>query len=884
MDWIPDGVRRAFRLDRLSPHQVDRDLDAELHFHLAMREAELRAGGLGAEEARAEARRRFGNLEDARRYCRELDDDGAREYRRLEWLRGWGQDVRFAVRQLRRAPTMALVAVLTLSLGIGATTAIFSVVHRLILAPLPYPEAGRIVAVMRAAGMGQVFISATPTLVDAWRDGSNAFEQLGTYREVDMQATTPGGGDPEKLLGVRLSAQMPAVLGVRPALGRFFAPGETVAGGAPVAMVSYGYWQRRYGGDRDVLGQVISLDGSDYTVVGVLPRTFVLPSFSPIGDRQVALPLVPDSSSRSVFAVGRLRHGATTQEATAQLDAVMARLAEDEPAYREMSSRVMHQSEFLGRGTRSTLLVLLAAVVVVLLIACANVAGLLLARAAGRQRELAVRAALGAGRRRLVRQLLTESALLGAAGGAAGLAVAWAGLRAVIALRPPSLDELEGVRLEPAVLLGSLAVAVLTSLIFGLAPALLAATDGLAASLVGSSRSATGRRGAQRLRAALVGGEVALSVVLLVCAGLLVRSVQALQDVDVGVDTRALAGANVMLPVATYPDGADRPAAYGRLVERVRAIPGVTAAGMGTDLPPDGGVTIGRLEIHGVPTLPGEPPAVIGFAEVQPDHPRLTGMRMLAGRMPVDTAEHAVAINETFARRYWPDGGAIGGRLRVRMDDESPWQTVVGVVGDVRLPGATGSAYELRVYRPFHGTFEMATLIVRTADGAPLRLADLTRAAADVDPGIRLDNLRTAESVVTARLAGPRFTMTLLGVFAVVALVLAIVGLYGVVSLAVTQRTREIGVRLALGASPRGVTRMVVGQAMLVAGGGLLVGLGASVGAVRLVRGMLFGMEPLDAPTFIVVAASLAAVAFAAALIPARRAARVDAMVALRAE
>ncbi|MHB1225782.1 MAG: ADOP family duplicated permease [Gemmatimonadaceae bacterium] len=883
MDWIPDGVRRAFRLDRLSPHQVELDLDAELQFHLAMREAELRAEGMGVEEARAEARRRFGDVEEARRYCRELDDGGARVHRRREWARGWGQDVRFAVRQLRRAPTMALVAVLTLALGIGATTAIFSVVHRLMLAPLPYPDADRIVAVSRTAAKGQMFVTATPALVDAWRDGSNSFEQLGAYRTADMKATAPDGdGDPETLLGVRLSAQMPAVLGVRPTLGRFFLPEETVAGSAPVAMVSYGYWQRRYGGDSDVLGQVISLDGSDHTVIGVLPRTFVLPSFTPISDRQVAVPLVPDTLSRSVFAVGRLRAGVTPETATEQLDAVMTRLAETEPAYRSMTARVMHQSDFLGKGTRNTLLVLLAAVGVVLLIACANVAGLLLARAAGRQRELAVRAALGAGRRRLVRQLLTESALLGTAGGAAGLAVAWAGLRAVIALRPPSLDELAGVRLEPSVLLGSLAVAVATSLIFGLAPALLAAADGLAASLVGSSRSATGRRGAQRLRAALVGGEVALSVVLLVCAGLLVRSVQALQDVDVGVDTRGLAGASVALPMARYPDDGSRRTAYAQLVERVRAIPGVVGVTMAMDMPPDIGVSFGKLEIDGMPTLPGEPPSLIGLDMVSPDYFEMIGTRLLAGHVPTDTVVYGVVINETFARRYWSDGRAVGARLR--LSDKAPWQTVTGVVSDIRLPGATGSQHELRMYSYFGGTFEGGAVVVRTAGETPLLLADLTRAAAAVDPGITVRDMRTADGILAQRLAAPRFTMTLLGVFAVVALVLAVVGLYGVVSLAVTQRTREIGVRLALGASPRGVTRMVVGQAMLLAGGGLVVGLGAAMGAVRFVRGMLFGVEPLDAPTFIAVAAALAAVAFVAALIPARRAARVDAMVALRAE
>ncbi|HEY0970063.1 MAG TPA: ABC transporter permease [Gemmatimonadales bacterium] len=884
MSWIAQGVRgvrRAFRLERWMGEQVERELDDEFRFHLEMREGELRDAGWSPEAARAEARRRFGDTDEARRYCRALDHRGAREGRRREWARGWGQDLRSAVRQLRRAPTLALVAVLTLSLGIGATTAIFSVVHRLMLAPLPYPDADRIVAVSQTSAQNDVYIAASPELVDAWREGSSAFEHLGIYTEAQVVRTGSDDGR-ESLRAARLSAEVPAVLGIRPQLGRLFLAEEARPGAAPVAMLAYGYWQRAFGGRDDVIGEPVTLDGRVHTIVGVLPRDFVLPSFSPVRDRQVVLPLVPDSTIGYGFAIGRLREGVTTAVASAQLSAVMRSLAAQDPQFEHLSARVMRQEEFLGRGTRQMLLVFMGAVTVVLLIACANVAGLLLARAAARQRELAVRAALGAGRRRLVRQLLTESALLGVLGGVGGVGVAWLGLRAVMAMRPPSLDELEGMTLDPQVLLGAIALALVTSLVFGLAPAMLGAAEGLRASLVVGSRSATGHRRSQRLRAALVGGEVALSVVLLVCAGLLVRSVLAMHAVDVGFDPRNLYGAGITLPEVRYSTPESRPAVYAAIRERLETIPGVVAASVGGEVPPDNGVTFGKLEIDGMPDLPADAPSTIGYDQVSVDYFRVIGTPLLAGQLPSDTAGSPIVINETFARRFWPDGRAIGERLR--LSENGAWRTVVGIVGDVRRPGSRSSANELRMHVPFDGTSPYGAILVRTSGDAPQLRASVERAVAGVDPDIELHELRTAEGVIATSIAGPRFSMTLLGVFAVVALVLATVGLYGVVSLAVTQRTREIGVRMALGASPRGVTAMVVRQAMLLAGGGLVAGLAASVGAVRAVRGMLYGVEPLDAPTFVVAAASLAVVAFVAALVPARRAARVDAMVALRAE
>ena len=882
LDHVPGAVRRAFRLDRHSPHQVEEELDAELAFHLDMREAELRAKGLDDDAARAEARRRFGDLEDARRYCRALDDAGATARRRREWAHGWGQDLRFAMRQLRRAPASSGVAVLTLALGIGATTAIFSVVHSLMLAPLPYEDADRIVSVLQASANAQVFIGADAELVEAWRGAAPAaLKRVGAYAEAPRMIRSDAG-DPEALKGVRLSPEMADVLGMRPALGRFFQPSDATAAGPPVAMLAYGYWRRAFGGRADAIGQSIVLDGRRYTVIGVLPRRFVLPGFSPLTDQQVAVPLRTDTEV-NLWGVGRLRPGVTPATASAQLSSVMQRLTADHPRYRNMIAVVRRQQDFLGASTRTTLLVLLGAVATVLLIACANVAGLLLARSAARQRELAVRAALGAGRHRLVRQLLTESGLLGLCGGAVGAAVAWLGLRVLIALRPPSLDELAGVRLEPWVLATSLGVAIATSLLFGLAPALLAAGEGLAGSLTGTSRSATGHRRSQQLRGALVMGEVALSVVLLVCAGLLVRSALAMQGTDVGFDPRGLTGVSVHLPPERYATTESRLAAYLRVQAAVRRIPGLSGAVVGNgDVPPETGVMLGRLEIDGRTLNDDERASTIGFDRVQPEYFRLVGIPLRAGRIPDGTGEDGVVINDGFARRYWPEGRAVGGRFR--LSAEAPWKTVVGVAGDVRSPGRTSSVTGLHVYEPFSGAWERGTLLLRTRGDAPHLLRDLTRAVASVDPDIEVGEVQSSEQLLAARLAGPRFSMTLLGAFALIALVLATVGLYGVISLAVTQRTREIGVRLALGATPQRVTGMVVRNAMMLAGAGLVVGIGGSFGAVRAVRSMLYGVEPLDAPSFVAAIAVLGTVAFLAALIPARRASRVDAMVALRAE
>ena len=876
MVWLPRGVRRAFRLERRSVADHAAAVDAELQFHLDQRAAEYEAAGMSRAEAQAAARRKFGDLDDALRYCRGLDQAGTRTRRRRDWAAGWTHDLRSSVRQLRAAPAVTIAAIVTLALGVGATTALYSVVHKLLVAPLAYPNGNRIVWLTSTAARGEVLFTPSPAVVDAWRS-ARTLERVENYQTQEMARTD--GAEPELLQGAAISPGLPALLGVRPRLGRLFRADEATAGAAPVALLGYGYWQRVFGGAEDVVGRTVTLDGRVRTIVGVLPRGLALP-FDDEAARAVVVPLLPDPEAQSLgTTIARLRPGVSATMATTELTSIARRV---DGADEEMGAKAVRPQDVLGSGTQRMLLVLLAATGVVLLIACANVAGLLLARATARQRELALRAALGAGRGRIIRQLLTESALLGLLGGAAGLLVAWGALRLVVALRPPSLDELAGLQPQPVVLGLALALATLTGLAFGLAPALFAAERGAAASLTGASRTSTGHRRSQRLRGALVALEVALSAVLLVGAGLLLRSVGAMQATDVGFDTHGITAMSLQLPEGRYESEASRAAVYARVLEAVRRVPGVTQAEVGSGPPPRSGLRFGNLEIEGHTLAADEQVSMVGYSAMGPDHFRFLGLPLLDGRVPTDTVGSPLVINESFARRYWPDGRAVGRRLR--FNARGDWQTVAGIVGDVRLPGGN-RAYELQVYEP--GVARMpwqTTLSLRVADGAGGIIGGVTRAVLAVDPSLKLRDVWTVEAAIDERLAGPRFTMTLLASFATLALVLAAVGLYGVIAYAVAQRTREIGVRIALGAMPRRVVAQVIRQAAALAGIGVVLGLAGAAAATRALRSILYGVTPLDAPTFASAATLLVVTALLAAYAPARRAARVDPATALRAE
>jgi putative ABC transport system permease protein len=542
--------------------------------------------------------------------------------------------------------------VLTLALGIGATTAIFSVVNRLLLDPIPFPGGDRIVNLNRSNQQGNLYITPTPQLVDAWRKGVRSLEAIAAFGWKDV--VVAGGDEPEEMKAGTLSPEVLPLLGVAPTLGRSVLPEDTKTGAPKVVLLGHGIWQRRFAGARDIVGQALTIDGAAHTIVGVMPRDFTVP-FMDGGVRQLWLPLEDNPDAQGAQALAKVRPGVDRDRLNRELSDVMATLAVERPEYKEWKALALRPQDYLGPGTRDTLLVLLGAVAMVLLIACANVANLLLARASTRDREFAIRAALGAGRWRIVRQLLTESTLLALAGGALGIAVAYRGLDAIVALRPDRLAELDDVRLSPTVLAVSLGLTLLTGLLFGLAPAMFAAARDIGHALKSATRSAAGNVASRRFRSALVIGEVCLSVMLLVGAGLLVRTMLKMQRADIGFEAAGLISARVQLPVERYTKREQRRVVYDQLMQRVRAIPGVGEVTWAMGVPPRTGVTFGDLEIEGTTLKKEERVSLVSSQFGSAEYFRVIRLPIVAGRsFGPDSVDHEVIINEAMARRYWP--------------------------------------------------------------------------------------------------------------------------------------------------------------------------------------------------------------------------------------
>ncbi len=791
-------------------------------------------------------------------------------------------DLRHATRRLLRSPGFTALAVLTVGLGVGATTVMFSAVHGVLLKPLSYPEPDRLVMIRGAtrARPGRPGVISYPDYRD-WRHQSRSFESIAALRAADVTLAGPGG--PERLEGARVTASFFQALRVVPALGHLFPTEVDQPGGEPVAVLGHGLW-RRLGADPTLVGRSITLSGQPHTVIGVLPASFRPPR--EVERAQVFAPLALDGDSleqrgnRSLVAIGRLRSGVSIDQARAELAAVALRLEKEHPDNAGVGAMVESLHADTVGELRRPLLVLLGAVAFVLLIACTNMANLVLPRALARRREVAIRAALGAGRSRLVRQLLTESILLGVVGGAAGLGLAHWGLDALVALAPASTPRLQDIALDGRVLGFSLALSLVTGVAFGLLPALSAARTDVQAALHESGRSPSlARHPGARL---LVVAEIALSLVLMAGAGLLLESFRRLLSVDPGFDPHDVLTFAVSLPGSRYPRPDQRAAFYADLLERVRTLPGVISAAAITPLPlgGDGGIAT-RFTVEGQPA----PSAVTsGFFETM-------RIPLKKGRTFEDRdrreAPPVAVVNQTLADQVFPDQDPLGQRIRIGiLTDESDPRAfeAVGVVGDVRPSGRHVPAPpEIYVPHP-QQSWSWMSLVVRTSGEAASLAGALRREVAALDSEQAVYNVRPLLELLSDSLAAHRFIMALLGGFALLGLALATVGVYGVLAESVDRRRGEIGLRLAVGADPGDVLRMVLGQAARLAAAGVTLGLVAAFALTRVLQGLLFGVSATDPATFAAVAGVLGVAALLASTLPARRAARLDPAAILREE
>ncbi len=803
------------------------------------------------------------------------------------------QDLRYAFRLLAKSPGFTLIAVLTLALGIGANTAIFTVVNAVLLRPLGFRDPSRVVLVAEKTSYPTVSTSYE-NYID-WRGQSHSFESLEATRGTTITLT--GTGEPERLNARMATAPLFSLLGVNAILGRTFLAEEDRAGGAPVVILSYGLWQRRFGAARDILGQSITLDSQPYTVVGVLPSGFEL-----LQPADVFLPFTPWAKTLpddrnwhpGIFVIGRLSDGIAREQARTEMVGITKRLEQQYPIYNTgKSADVVGLQEQLVQNVRPALLLLLGAVGAVLLIACVNVANLLLARAAARGREVAIRTSMGASRWRVTRQLITESLLLSLAGGTLGLLFAWGSLGPLLKLSSTSVPAVLTVGLDRWVLFFTLAVSFVTGLVFGIVPAVRTAKLDLRETLNEGSRGSTTGPGQHRIRGVLVVAEIAMAMLLLVGAGLLLRSFSRLQEVPPGFQADHLLVADLPLSLTAYSKPQQRFEFFDRLVERAKSLPGVRSAGAASFLPVSGGGGALHFNINGRPPKSPHDYTVTGYRTVTPNYFETLGMPLVQGRFftaaDTEKAPPVVVINSAMARTYFPVENPLGKRLQLGAIPESdvPWMEVVGVVGDVRQGLDLDPQAEM--YLPYRQADQVLpvfqlSIVLRTATDPLLQAAALRSALAEIDPNQPLVRVRTMEENMAATVAQPRFRTWLIGIFAALALVLAGVGVYGVMSYTVTQRTSEIGIRVTLGAQPEDVFRIVVGEGLRLALAGVGVGILAALALTRLLRSFLYGVSAYDPLTFGGVALILTLVAVAASFFPARRATLVDPLVALRYE
>ncbi|MGA9767461.1 MAG: ABC transporter permease [Blastocatellia bacterium] len=800
------------------------------------------------------------------------------------------QDLRYAVRMLIKKPAFASLAILALALGIGANSAIFSVINAVIIRPLPYPEADKLVWVWDTQPQLDRAPSSLADFLD-WREQNQSFEYMAAYQDGNMFFDR-GEGNEEIHVGL-VTTDMFSLMKVSPVLGRTFTDEETRPGHFRVILLSHSLWKQRFASDENVIGQTVSLSGFPYTVIGVMPDGFGFPNQSMLWRPFPIDPNRIDRGSHFLKVVARLKPNVALDQAQAEMSAIAGRLAEAFPekiAGHNIKLEPLH--DVLIGNIRPVLFVLLAAVGFVLLIACANVANLLLARAASRQKEMALRCALGASRARIIKQLLTESVMLAIAGGALGLALSVWGVKALTALGANNIPRAQEIGLDWWVVGFTFSISILTGVVFGLAPALQVSNPDLNETLKESGRTTAGAHSG-RVRSLLVIAEVALSLVLLIGAGLMIKSLHLLNEVKPGFNPDKLLTMGVTLLSSRYPEDQQVIALYQQLLERLGSAPGAESAAAISDLPLGGNNTNDYFTVEGRPAIAKEEQPLAEYRVITPDYFKSMGIPMLSGRdiALTDTKQtpNVAVINESFARRHFPDGDAIGHRLRFQGQQRDPL-LIVGIVGDVHDFGLdekpTPEAYVPFLQDPLRDSSyaRSMTLVVRTKSD-PEALAGAFRSEAlAVDKSLPVYSIKPMSGYMRDSLSQRRLNMMLLGIFAAVALVLAAVGIYGVLSYTVSQRTHEIGIRMAVGARPSDILKLVVRQAMSMALAGVAVGLVASFALTRLMSSLLFGVSATDPATFALISIILTGVALAACFVPARRATKVDPMIALRYE
>ncbi|HET9177653.1 MAG TPA: ABC transporter permease [Terriglobia bacterium] len=886
MRWIyklPLRLRSLFRKKR-----VEDDLSAELRFHLDRLIEANAAKGMSVEEARYAALREFGGIEQMKEECR--DSWGVRVIHEA------AQDLHYGLRQLRRNPGFTVIAILTLALGIGANTAIFSVVDAVLLRPLSYPHPDQIVL------MFDVPLKQSDALGGiSYRDFTEIRQQNRVFSEMAGNSfhdlTLTGTGEPSIVNTADVTPEIFLLLGAKPLAGRTLLPEDGKRGAAPVALLSENLWRTRFGSDPALIGRSINLDMRSFSVVGILPASFHYPDgavhqdvWIPIAQDPVFGPLTLKPGVPVMSGVGRLKPGASIAEAQAEMDTLSARLAKEYPAQDSgVKIRIVPFRQLVVGDVKPALLVLLAAVGLVLLIACANIANLLLSRATSRAHEIAMRTTLGAGRARIVRQLLTESALLGLLGGIAGVVLAAWGVWSFRPFLPPDVTRINSIHVGGPVLVFALLLSLAAALVFGLAPAFLAAPSNLQTAIQEGSERA-GQRGGRYMRSFLSIAEISLAMVLLVAGGLLIRSFARVTSVNPGFDPENVTEAEVSLPQFEYSTPQQWTAFSRDLLARLHAQPGLRDSALGGPLPMDRqGEANFAFTIAGNPPLPPGKTSTADYATVSPEYFRVMRIPLLRGRFfsEQDSPSNPMVaiISETLARRYFPNQDPIGRQMRFGFPPNSDVsRKIVGVVGDVRDVALSREPGPM-MYVPFpQAPLWGGEVVVRSSSSPSSVARHISEVVHSIDKDLPVTDVQSFPDVLGASVAQERFRTLLMASFSAIALLLATIGIFGVISYSVSQRTREIGIRMALGAEKGDVLRMVIGQGLKLALTGVAIGIAGAFVLTRFLAGLLYSVTPTDPLTFVAVSVVLIAVALAACYIPARRASKVDPMVALRHE